>query len=120
MTKWWLGLLLLGVFASTSALASQERIDASIVRIKVTDEESTDFYRILKSHYDSMRAMIERELQSVSAQDLSKDIDRRARFINDSTAKKMAKVLRPDQMDELRYLLNLIADDFKAQNGITD
>jgi glucose-6-phosphate-specific signal transduction histidine kinase len=63
--------------------------------------------------------MIQRVAAGTSQDDQAKDVDRRARFINDATAKKMAKVLRPDQMDELRYLLNLIADDFKLQNGIS-
>jgi len=120
MAKWLTAFLALALLATAPAFASQERINASIARLKLTPDETPEFDKILKAHYASMGAMISREMDSVSSEDLSKDVDRHARFINEKTANKMEKVLRPDQMDELHYLLNLIADDFKAQNGIKD
>ena len=117
MRKWLLALVIVLV-AGTPALASQERILASIARINVTDEEKPQFTKILNAHYSTMKTMVQREMQSTTSDDLPKDIERRSKSINEATAKKMSSVLRPDQMDEFRYLLNLIADDFKSQNGI--
>jgi len=114
----WLPVLLIAFAVSAPAFASQERILASIARINVTEEQQAQFTKILNAHYSTMKTMVQREMSSTTQDDLPKDIDRRSKSINEATAKKMASVLRPDQMDELRYLLNLIADDFKTQNDI--
>jgi len=116
----WLPVLLIALAVGAPAFGSQERIYASIARINVTEEQKDQFTKILNSHYGTMKTMVQREMGSTTAEDLPKDIDRRAKSINEATAKKMSAVLRPDQMDEFRYLLNLIADDFKSQNGISD
>jgi hypothetical protein len=118
--KRWLPVLLIALAASAPVFASQERILASIARINVTEEQQPKFTKILNAHYNTMKMMVQREMGSTTSDDLPKDIDRRSKSINEATAKKMSSVLRPDQMDELRYLLNLIADDYKAQNGISD
>lgn len=114
------GLLVGCAVAARPASAYQERIAASIVRIAPTADQRPAFERILGEHYDALSRLYARLRREFGGSELEKQLRRGVSRIDGSTEKKMAKVLRDDQMEELRYLLDLIGRQFKAEAGVSD
>jgi hypothetical protein len=102
------------------ASAYQERIAATIVRIAPSAEQRPMFERNLDEHYGALSRLHGRLRREFAGSELEKQLRRGVSRIDGSTEKKMAKVLRDDQMEELRYLLDLIGRQFKAEAGVSD
>jgi len=117
-----------GVFACVLACllvaqpahAYQERIMATIARIGVTAEQQAGFDRVIDEHYVALRKMYARQVREFGGSELEKQVNRGIRRLSGSTEKKLTKVLRPEQMEEARYLLDLVGKQFRRDAGISE
>jgi hypothetical protein len=102
------------------AHAYQERIMATIARIGVTAEQQAGFDRVIDEHYVALRKMYTRQVREFGGSELEKQVNRGIRRLSSSTEKKLTKVLRPEQMEEARYLLELVGKQFRRDAGISE
>jgi hypothetical protein len=112
--------VLLCLLAAVSAQAYEERIAASIARMDIDAEQQEAFDRLLHDHYEALRSMYVRQRREFGGSELEKQTNRGIRRISASTEKKMAKVLREEQMEECRYMLDLVAKQFRRDAGISE